>query len=136
MAYFGRASWASFTQLHADRWKSAELMDEGTPAARQAFSVVFKWPCGNVKWTSEDATVEAAAAWQEAHEATLAAARTLTLLLKKLQSAGSNIVLAAHSLGARVALQVLDVPLCIFALSDLYLRCRYGIQPDRRGFAQ
>jgi hypothetical protein len=40
----------------------------GTPAARQAFSVVFKWPCGNVKWTSEDATVEAAAAWEAPDE--------------------------------------------------------------------
>ena len=117
----GFASWASFTQLHADRWKSAELMDEGAPAARQAFSVVFKWPCGNVKWTSEDATVEAAAAWQEAHEATLAAARTLTLLLKKLQSAGSNIVLAAHSLGARVALQALANDLAAPRIQALFL---------------
>lgn len=117
----GFASWASFTQLHADRWKSAELMDEGAPAARQAFSVVFKWPCGNVKWTSEDATVEAAAAWQEAHEATLGAARTLTLLLKKLQSAGSNIVLAAHSLGARVALQALANDLAAPRIQALFL---------------
>ncbi len=38
--------------------------------------------------------------------------------------------------GTRVKLQVLDVPLCIFASSDLYLRCRYGIQPERRDFAQ
>ncbi len=118
----GFASWASITAPHVERWKEAQLLDECVPSgAREACSLIFKWPSGNVKWASEDANVEAAAAWQEAHEATVAAARTLTLLLKRLQCAGSQIVLAAHSLGARVALQALANDLAAPCIPALFL---------------
>jgi len=105
----GFASWSSLTRAHVEQWKSAALLDEkpGFNASRHAMSVVLKWPCGKVKWASADAYVEAAAAWQEAHEATLAAARSLTLLLQKLKALHCRVVVAGHSLGARVALQAL-----------------------------
>ena len=55
----GFASWRGLTQDHVDRWNEAGLL-----AGSNAFSLVLKWPCGNVTWTAENAFVEAAAAWQ------------------------------------------------------------------------
>lgn len=105
----GFASWSSLTQEHVDRWNAAGVLDErdADSAHRQALGIVVKWPCGRVRWSSENAQVEAAAAWQEAHGATLAAARALTVLLQKLKALECSVVVAAHSLGARVVLQAL-----------------------------
>ena len=105
----GFSSWGSLTQAHVDRWKDAALcqLPAGASAADDAISLAFKWPCGQVTWSNDDAQVEAAAAWQLAHEATFAAARSLVLLLQKLKDLGCTIIVGAHSLGARVALQAL-----------------------------
>ena len=117
----GFASHLSLTPAHVERWNEAAVTQENGEAGRQACSLVFKWPCGQVKWTSEDAQVEAAAAWQEAHDATFAAARSLTLLLQGLEKRGCSTVVAAHSLGARVALQALANDLAAPRISGLLL---------------
>ena len=119
----GFASWLSLTQEHVERWKDAAVLENPINTARgeagggsasasaggaaDAMSIAFKWQCGEVIWANEDAQVEAAAEWQVAHEATIAAARSLTKLLQKLKDLGCSIVVAGHSLGARVALQAL-----------------------------
>jgi pimeloyl-ACP methyl ester carboxylesterase len=116
----GFSSWFSLTQNHVDRWKQAALTED--PASGQlACTLAFKWPCGHVMWSSDEAHVAAAAAWQEAHENTLSAARSLTLILQKLQGLKCNVVIAAHSLGARVALQALANDLATPRVRGLYL---------------
>lgn len=118
----GFSSWASLTQAHVDRWKDAALCQAPAGAASDdAISLAFKWPCGQVTWSNDDAQVEAAAAWQLAHEATFAAARSLVLLLQKLKDLGCTIVVAAHSLGARVALQALANDLAAPKIDGLLL---------------
>uniref|UniRef100_A0A7S2IHJ0 Uncharacterized protein n=1 Tax=Haptolina brevifila TaxID=156173 RepID=A0A7S2IHJ0_9EUKA len=116
----GFSSWRSLTQAHVERWRAAAVL-EARPTERRPSSLVFKWPCGEVRWKAEDAQVEAAAAWQEAHEATFAAARSLTLLLKKLEALGCSVVVVAHSLGARVALQALANDLAAPRIRSLLL---------------
>ena len=119
----GFASWLSLTPAHVEKWNASNLLLESPtgPADRPACSLVFKWPCGEVRWTSENAQVEAAAAWQEAHEAAPAAARALTLVLQKLKARGCSVVVAAHSLGARVALQALANDLAAPRIEGLML---------------
>lgn len=118
----GFASWTSLTEAHVERWKEAVVCQPPIGVASDdAISLVFKWPCGEVMWSNDDAQVEAAAAWQLAHEATFAAARSLNLLLQKLKSSGCTIVVAAHSLGSRVALQALANDLAAPKIDGLLL---------------
>ena len=105
----GFSSWAALKPEHVQKWKEAAMLsapEDGS--APSALSLVFKWPCGSVKWSSMEANVEAAAAWVDAHEAAKEAAVSLTRLLRYLVSLGGKVVVAAHSLGARVALQALS----------------------------
>lgn len=119
----GFSSWSSLTQAHVDRWNASNVLEEkpGFNGSRQALSLVVKWACGTVQWSSENAQVEAAAAWQEAHGATLAAARAFTVLLQKLKSYECKVVVAAHSLGARVVLQALANDLAAPKVDSLLL---------------
>lgn len=133
----GFASWLSLTQEHVERWKDAAVLENPINTARgeagggsasasaggaaDAMSIAFKWQCGEVIWANEDAQVEAAAEWQVAHEATIAAARSLTKLLQKLKDLGCSIVVAGHSLGARIALQALANDLMAPGIDGLML---------------
>ena len=117
----GFSSWHSLTQSHVDRWKQAAILEGTSQSGVRPSSLVFHWPCGEVRWSAEDAQVEAAAAWQEAHEATFVAARSLTLLLKKLEALGCSVILVAHSLGARVALMALANDLAAPKIHSLIL---------------
>ena len=83
--------------------------------------MVFKWPCGNVHWAGADAQIEAQAAWADAHEASSKAAQSLTRLVKHLNDLGSRVVIAAHSLGARVALNALCKDLAAPKVAGLIL---------------
>lgn len=102
----GFSSWGALTEQHVARWRDAAVLP------RSAISIAFKWPCGNVRWSGEDAYVEAAAAWQGAHEAAPAAAASLARLLAGLDRLGCHTVVAAHSLGARVALAACTLSGC------------------------
>jgi len=103
----GFNSWTSLQPSDVECWKKAALLKspDGSPSA---LSLVFRWPCGAFLQSSDDAHVESIAAWADAHEATRAAATNLTRLLRHLVKHGSRVVVAAHSLGARVALQALS----------------------------
>ena len=116
----GFSSWSALRPDHIERWRSAELLSApsgGTPAV----SMVFKWPCGNVHWAAADAQIEAHAAWSDAHEQTVRAAQSLTRLVKHLSDLGSRVVIAAHSLGARVALNALCKDLAAPKVAGLLL---------------
>ena len=111
----GFSSWQGMKPAHVERWKEAALLVPPTEsvtgarsAEQKALSLVFKWPCGEVKWTSMEANVEGAAAWADAHDAAKDAAASLTRLLRYLSGLGGKVVVAAHSLGALVALQALS----------------------------
>ena len=103
----GFNSWTSLRPEDVDRWKKAALLaiPDSSPGA---LSLVFKWPCGSFLSSSDDAQVESISAWTDAHEASRNAATNLTRLLRHLNMLGGRVVVAAHSLGARVALQALS----------------------------
>jgi pimeloyl-ACP methyl ester carboxylesterase len=67
-------------------------------------SAAFRWPCGRVFWASADSQIESAAAWQGAFENTEMAAKSLRAFVGELSGRGNKVVVAAHSLGCRVAL--------------------------------
>jgi hypothetical protein len=117
----GFSSWASFRPEQVEAWQRAALLASPEEGGAPALSLVFKWPCGAVKWSSVEANVEAAAAYADAFEATALAATNLTRLLRHLVSRGSRVVLAAHNLGARVALQALSNDLAAPKVDGLIL---------------
>lgn len=116
----GFASWSALRPDHIERWKAAELL-KAPGNATPAVSMVFKWPCGTVHWAAADAQIESHAAWSEAHENTIKAAQSLTRLVKHLCALGSRVVIAAHSLGARVALNALCKDLAAPKVAGLLL---------------
>jgi pimeloyl-ACP methyl ester carboxylesterase len=67
-------------------------------------SAAFRWPCGRVFWASANSQIESAAAWQGAFENTAMAAESLRAFVGELSGRGNKVVVAAHSLGCRVAL--------------------------------
>ena len=107
----GFASWSALTTAHVSHWKGKRLLQPeagaggGGAEAPRALSIAFKWNCGDVRWNSPDAMVEAAAAWEGAHAAAAPAAVRLAALLRFIRgNAKCRVLLVAHSLGARVAL--------------------------------
>jgi hypothetical protein len=102
----GFSSWSALTAQHVDAWVSSALtVNPASSSAPPAKTVAFKWDCGDVRWAGEDVWTEAAAAWQGAHESAAAAAQALATLCATLRAAPNRrVVVAAHSLGARVAL--------------------------------
>ena len=101
----GFSSWSALTAQHVDAWVSSAITVDPSSSATPAKTVAFKWDCGDVRWAGDDVWTEAAAAWQGAHESAAAAAQALTTLCTALRAAPNRrVVVAAHSLGARVAL--------------------------------
>jgi pimeloyl-ACP methyl ester carboxylesterase len=76
--------------------------------AGNARTVAFRWPAGHIRWTSANAAIEAAAAWQGAFENTVEAGVKLAGLLETLIAAGNRLVVIGHSLGCRVVLSALS----------------------------